>query len=73
MKGGRTMFKEFIAHPKSIKTTDCVVRAITTATYSDYQEVRRELNRKKKELGFSSDKDTKFLYEYLKGYPRLIF
>jgi len=73
MKGGRTMFKEFNAHPKDIKTTDCVVRSISTATNSDYLEVRRELNRKKKELGFSSYKDTQFLYEYLKGYPRLIF
>lgn len=51
MKGGRTMFKEFNAHPKGIKTTDCVVRGISTATSSDYLEVRRELNRKKKELG----------------------
>ncbi len=67
------MFKEFNAHPKGIKTTDCVVRAITTATNSVYLEVRRELNRKKKELRFSSYKDTQFLYEYLKGYPRLIF
>lgn len=67
------MFKEFNAHPKGVKTTDCVVRAISTATNSDYVEVRRELNRKKKELGFSSYKDTQFLYEYLIGYPRLIF
>lgn len=67
------MFKEFNAHPKGIKTTDCVVRGISTATNSDYLEVRRELNRKKKELGFSSYKDTQFLYVYLKGYPRLIF
>jgi len=67
------MFKEFNAHPKGIKTTDCVVRAITTATNSDYLEVRRELNKKKKELDFSSYKDTQLLYEYLKGYPRLIF
>jgi len=44
------MFKEFNAHPKGIKTTDCVVRGISTATNSDYLEVRRELNRKKKEV-----------------------
>jgi hypothetical protein len=25
------MFKEFNAHPKGIKTTDCVVRTISTA------------------------------------------
>ena len=67
------MFKEFNAHPKGIKTSDCVVRAITTATDTDYLECRRELNRKKRELGYSSYKDTKFLYDYLKSYPRLIF
>jgi hypothetical protein len=67
------MFKEHNAHPKGLKTTDCVVRAIATATDSDYLETRRELNRKKRELGYTSYKDTKFLYEYFKGYPRLIF
>ena len=36
-------------------------------------ECRKELNRKKRDLGYSSYKDTKFLYEYLKDYPRLIF
>ena len=67
------MFKEFNVHPKGIKTSDCVVRAIATATDTDYLECRRELNQKKRELGYSSYKDTKFLYDYLKSYPRLIF
>jgi len=67
------MFKVFNAHRKGIKTSDCVVRAIATATDTDYMECRRELNRKKREFGYSSYKDTKFLYDYLKGYPRLIF
>jgi hypothetical protein len=67
------MFKEFNAHPKGIKTSDCVVRAIATATNTDYLECRRELNRKKRELGYSSYKDTKFLYDYFKDYPRLLF
>lgn len=67
------MFKEFNAHPKGIKTDDCVVRAIATAMNKDYMECRRELNHMKRELGYSSYKDTKFLYEYLKDYPRLIF
>jgi hypothetical protein len=67
------MYKEFNAHPKGLKTSDCVVRAISTATNSDYLECRRVLNRKKRELGYPSYKDTKFLYEYLKEYPRLIF
>ena len=67
------MFKEFNAHPKGIKTGDCVVRAIATATKKDYLECRRELNQAKRELGHSAYKDTKFLYDYLKDYPRLIF
>jgi hypothetical protein len=67
------MFKEFNAHPKGIKTGDCVVRAIATAKNIDYLECRRVLNRSKRELGYSSYKDTKFLYDYLKDYPRLIF
>jgi len=32
------MYKEFNAHPKGIKTTDCVVRAISTAFNKDYME-----------------------------------
>jgi len=67
------MFKEYNPHPKGIKTSDCIVRAIATATNTDYLECRKELNKKKKELGYSSYKDTKFLYDYFKGYPRLIF
>ena len=67
------MYKEYNAHPKGLNTNDCVVRAIATAFNKDYLECRRELNRKKRELGYSSYKDSKFLYDYLKGYPRLIF
>ena len=67
------MFKSYNPHPKGIKTNDCVVRAIATATNTDYLECRKELNRKKKELGYTSYKDTKFLYDYFKGYPRLTF
>jgi len=67
------MYKEYNAHPKGLKTSDCVVRAITTATNSDYLETRKILNRKKRELCYNTYKDTKFLYEYFKGFPRLIF
>lgn len=67
------MYKEFNAHPKGLNTSDCVVRAIATATNADYMECRRELNQKKRDWGFTSYKDTKFLYKYLEGYPRLIF
>ncbi|MFH2117459.1 MAG: hypothetical protein ABII85_05355 [Bacillota bacterium] len=67
------MFKEYNAHPKGIKTGDCVVRAIAIAKNMNYLECRRELNRAKRELGHSSYKDTKFLYDYFKDCPRLIF
>ena len=67
------MFKEFNAHPKGIKTTDCVVRAISTSVNTDYNTCRRELNQLKRDWGFTSYKDTKFLYKYFEGYPRLIF
>ena len=67
------MYKEYNAHPKGLNTNDCVVRAIATAFNKGYLECRRELNHTKRELGYSSYKDKKFLYDYLKGYPRLIF
>lgn len=67
------MFREFNAHPKGIKTTDCVVRAISKATNTDYMECRRKLNQLKRDWGFTSYKDTKFLYKYFEGQPRLIF
>jgi hypothetical protein len=67
------MFLEFNAHPKGIKTTDCVVRSIASATNKDYLECRRELNQAKRELGLGGYKETKFLYKYFEHYPRLIF
>lgn len=66
------MFREYNAHPKGLLTNDCVVRAISTATNTDYLECRRDLNRKKRELGFNNYKKTKFLYKYLDNYLRLI-
>lgn len=66
-------FKEFNAHPKGLKTGDCVVRAIATATDKDYLEVRRNLNHTRNDRGFTSYKDTKFLYDYLKDYERILF
>ena len=67
------MFLEYNAHPKGIKTTDCVVRSIATAMQTDYLECRRKLNKAKRDWGFSTYKETKFLYKYFDGYPRLIF
>ncbi len=59
-------------HPKALLTTDCVVRAVSLAFDKDYLEARRELNRSKKELGFGSYKDTKFIYKYLEVFDRIV-
>ena len=63
---------KFNNHPKGLNTSDCVVRAISKAFDNDYLETRRELNRVKRELGFQSYKDTKFLYKHLEDYERII-
>jgi hypothetical protein len=63
---------KFNNHPKGLNTSDCVVRAISKAFDNDYLETRRELNRVKRELGFKSYKDTKFLYKHLEAYERII-
>jgi len=67
------VYKEYNAHPKGLKTTDCVVRAIAIAMDKDYLGCRRELNQAKRELGLDSYKETNFLYKYFEHYPRLIF
>lgn len=67
------MFQFHNAHPKGLKTTDCVVRAISTATKQEYLECRRMLNQVKRDGSYPSYKDTKFLYKFLENYPRLIF
>ncbi len=66
-------FKEFNAHPKGLKTGDCVVRAVTTAFGTDYLETRRKLNHARSDRGFTSYKDTKFIYDFLQGYERILF
>lgn len=63
---------EFNNHPKELKTTDCVVRSMSKAFDKDYLETRRELNRVKRELGFKSYKERKFIYKYLNNYERII-
>lgn len=67
-----SVFEYSNPHPKGLHTTDCVVRAVALAFDKDYLEVRRELNKSKHELGFGSYKETKFIYEYLKAYDRII-
>lgn len=73
IKGGNNLFEIYNAHPKGIKTSDCVVRAISTAFEKDYVTCRRELNQKKREWGFTSYKDTKFIYQFLETFPRYMF
>lgn len=62
-------------HPEKKNVTDCVVRAITIAVDGDYLEVRRHLNRVKKELKESSYKNKKFIDKYAKlnGWNKISF
>ena len=66
-------FVKVNVHPKGLNVKDCMVRAVSTAFEKDYLETRRELNRAKRNLGYSSYKDRKFLYDYLKDYTRILF
>ena len=63
------------AHPKGLKVSDCVKRAICTAEERDYREVSIELNRFKKISGASQFNDDKNWKKYLetKGYIKLSF
>lgn len=67
------MYEYYNRHPKGLKTTDCVVRAISTALDTDYLETRKELNRLSREWGFKSYKDNKFLLKYFANYERTTF
>lgn len=78
------MYKFFNAHPKGLRVTDCVKRALTVATGEDYMEIQRQLNRLKRELGvehyndnvvwkkFISNKGWKeFTFQAVKGQKRM--
>ncbi len=62
-------------HPEGKHVTDCVVRAITIAVEGDYLEVRKHLNRIKKELKETSYKNRKFMNKYTKlnGWKKISF
>ena len=62
-------------HPEGKHVTDCVVRAVTFAVEGDYLEVRRYLNRIKKELKETSYKNGKFMHKYAKlnGWKKISF
>lgn len=53
------MYEFLNVHPKGLIVSDCVKRAITTATGMDYMEVQRELNRYKKVSGCSKFNENK--------------
>lgn len=69
------MYKYYNPHPEAKNVTDCVVRAITIAVEGDYLEVRRHLNRIKKELKETSYKNQKFMVKYAKlnGWNKISF
>ena len=62
-------------HPEGKSVTDCVVRSITIAVEGDYLEVRKHLNRVKKELKETSYKNRKFVDKYTKlnGWNKISF
>lgn len=61
-----SFYRYYNAHPKQLKTGDCVVRAYCTAMHKDYLEARRELNKAKKDLGLNSYKTAVFFRRYFK-------
>ena len=65
-------FEKYNNHPKGLTTNDCVVRAISKGLNKEYLETRRELNKVKRDLGFDSYKQSKFIYKYLSAYERII-
>lgn len=62
-------------HPEKKSVTDCVVRAVALAVDGEYLEVRKHLNRIKKDLKESSYKNGKFMHKYAKlnGWNKISF
>lgn len=54
-------------HPKKILTGDCVVRAFSLAFNVEYLEMRRELNRVKRQYGMESYRTMRFMHKYLRS------
>lgn len=65
------IFKEYNAHPRQIKTSDCVVRAISTALQQDYNKTRNELRALGKQLG-SSYRTKKVYNAYLNKHGAIL-
>ena len=63
-------------HPKGLNVKDCAKRAITIATGKDYNQVKLELNRIKKETGckkFNNPKNIKYYLEKVLGLSKISF
>lgn len=75
MKLLKEIYRYCNPHPQKKLVGDCVVRAITIALDGDYLEVRKHLNRVKKELKETSYKNNKFIHKYaqLMGWDKISF
>lgn len=69
----KDIFEYTNPHPTKKATSDCVVRAFTIALNKDYLEVRRDLNKLKREMGYQNYKDNKFLNKLLSKYDSYTF
>lgn len=69
------MFTYYNPHPKGKFVNDCVKRAITIATGLSYNEVQRQLNATKRELGLDVYNNPKVWEQYLlrNGFERINF
>lgn len=52
-------------HPKGLRTGDCVCRAIALATDTPYLELRRALNKLKRDGNYESYRQRRFIRHYL--------
>ncbi len=75
VNGVKEIYRYRNPHPEGKRVTDCVVRAITIAVEGDYLEVRKHLNRIKKELKETSYQNRKFIDKYTKlnGWKKISF
>ena len=69
------MYKFLNMHPKGLMVGDCVKRALSFATDTDYTEISKQLNRLKREVGGTKFNDNKVWREYIqrKGWKKLSF
>ncbi len=70
----REVFKRSNPHPEGKNRGDCIIRALVHAFDEDYKEMRKKVNRKKREYGFEKYNNPEFFPKLMKdlGYERLI-